>query len=342
MKNKFWINKNVFITGINGFVGGNLAEELVKKGANIFGLIRNIKHNTYLYYMNINSEIEIIKGSIIEKELLKGFFAENKIDICFHLAAQVEVGVAAEYPYLTWETNVRGTYSLLDVIRESCPNISSIVVASSDKAYGEYPAEQLPYKEDYPLKPIYPYDTSKACADLIAQSYSSDLFNLPIVITRFANIYGPGQLNFSALIPDAIRSALGLSTFIPRSNGKSKRDFLYVKDVAHLYCTIAENLSKDKLHLKGQIFNAGTNKEKSVREVVEKIYSLVENKIDLKQIIKSFDKNPILEGEINEQLMDYKKVEKYFGWTPKIEFNKGLIKTIEWYKEYLINEKNCI
>jgi CDP-glucose 4,6-dehydratase len=342
MKDKFWENKNVLITGINGFIGGNLAEEIVDRGANVFGLVRNLNSKSYLFYSNISSKTELINGSITDKELLKGFFSENQIDICFHLAAQVEVGVAAEYPYLTWETNVRGTYCLLEAIRESCKNIKAIVIASSDKAYGEYPTKDLPYKEDYALKPKYPYDTSKACADMIAQSYSSDLYNMPIIITRFANIFGPGQLNFSALIPDAIRSALGLSKFIPRSNGKSKRDFLYVKDVSDLYCTIAENLSKDKTNLKGQIFNAGTNEEHSVRGIVEKIFSSIVNDRDLKKIIKSFEENPVLEGEINEQLMDFEKVNKHFGWSPKTGFNIGLKETIKWYKEYLFHEKNSI
>ena len=281
MKDKFWLNNNVFITGINGFVGGNLAEDLVKKGANVYGLIRNLTEKSYLFYMRINKKIEIVNGNITDKEFLRSFFNENKIDICFHLAAQVEVGVAAEYPFLTWETNVKGTYTLLEAIRESLPDISAIVIASSDKAYGEYPIEELPYKEDYPLMPKYPYDTSKACADLIAQSYASDLFKMPIVITRFANIYGPGQLNFSALIPDVIKCGLRNKEFIPRSDGSNKRDFLYVKDVADLYCTIGENIYFNKDNFRGEIFNAGTNEEKSVREVVETIYGLLKKDIDL-------------------------------------------------------------
>jgi CDP-glucose 4,6-dehydratase len=290
--------------------------------------------------MNIDSKVEIINGSITNKELLNGFFAENKIDICFHLAAQVEVGVAAKYPYLTWETNVRGTYSLLESIRESCPEISAIIIASSDKAYGEYPIEELPYKEDYPLMPKYPYDTSKACADLIAQSYASDLFKMPIVITRFANIYGPGQLNFSALIPDAIKSALEGNQFLPRSNGKSKRDFLFVNDVADLYCIIGENLSQNP-NLRGEIFNAGTNQEKSVREVIEYIYGILNKDAELKVIIKFFELNPSTsQGEINFQSMDYSKVEKYFNWQPKTSFLDGLNRSIEWYKNYLANENS--
>jgi CDP-glucose 4,6-dehydratase len=340
MNDNFWVNKKVFITGVNGFVGGNLAEHLVKKGANVYGLIRNINPNTYLFFMKLNNKVEIINGSITDKELLKGFFTENEIDVCFHLAAQVEVGVAAKYPYLTWETNVRGTYCLLEAIKDSCPNISAIIIASSDKAYGEYPIEELPYKEDYPLKPSYPYDTSKACADLIAQSYSSDLYNMPIIITRFANIYGPGQLNFSALIPDAIKSALEGNQFLPRSNGKSKRDFLFVNDVADLYCIIGENLSKEP-NLRGEIFNAGTNQEKSVREVIEDIYGILNKDAELKVINKYFELNPsTAQGEINFQSMDYSKVEKYFNWQPKTSFLDGLNRSIEWYKHYLANENS--
>jgi len=340
MKDKFWLNNNVFITGINGFVGGNLAEDLVKKGANVYGLIRNLTEKSYLFYMRINKKIEIVNGNITDKEFLRSFFNENKIDICFHLAAQVEVGVAAEYPFLTWETNVKGTYTLLEAIRESLPDISAIVIASSDKAYGEYPIEELPYKEDYPLMPKYPYDTSKACADLIAQSYASDLFKMPIVITRFANIYGPGQLNFSALIPDAIKSALEGNQFLPRSNGKSKRDFLFVNDVADLYCIIGENLSQNP-NLRGEIFNAGTNQEKSVREVIEYIYGILNKDAELKVIIKFFELNPSTsQGEINFQSMDYSKVEKYFNWQPKTSFLDGLNRSIEWYKNYLANENS--
>ena len=335
MKDIFWSNKNVFITGINGFVGGNLAEDLVARGANVYGLIRNVTEKSYLYFMNINKNIEFIIGSITNKELLKSFFSENNIDVCFHLAAQVEVGVAADYPYLTWETNVRGTYTLLEAIRESTNNDFAIIMASSDKAYGEYPPEELPYKEDYPLKPIYPYDTSKACADLIAQSYSSNLYNMSIVITRFANIYGPGQLNFSALIPDAIRCALGYGKFIPRTNGSSKRDFLFVKNMSQLYCRIAKELIQKKEKIKGHVFNAGTNEQKSVREVVENIFISLEQKNELIEIEKIFKKNKTTKGEINFQSMDYNKVESYFGWTPKTAFNDGLSITIEWYKKYL-------
>ena len=156
---------------------------------------------------------------------------EQNIEVCFHLAAQVEVGVASYYPNLTWENNIRGTYNLLEAIREQGKHVKSVIIASSDKAYGSYPKNKMPYKESYELRPKFPYDVSKACTELIARSYTSELYNLPIVITRFTNIYGPGQVNFSALIPDCIQTVLGHGKFIPRGNGENVRDFLYVKDV---------------------------------------------------------------------------------------------------------------
>ena len=335
MKKDFWKNKNVFITGINGFVGGNLAKVLLDNGANVFGLIRNIDQKSFLFYMNIDKKVVVVNGDLANKNLLSNFFSEHKIDICFHLAAQVEIGVAAMNPFTTWETNIRGTYNLLEAIRESKHSLSAIVIASSDKAYGEYPKEMMPYKEDYPLKPRYPYDTSKACADLISQSYSTDLFKLPIVITRFANIYGPGQINFSAIIPDAIRSALGYSQFIPRSDGNSIRDYLFVQDVATLYTEIGKALFKDSSKIRGEIFNAGTNDGKTVKYVVEQVYKKLQNKKELEKITNLFKKNKGSIGEINNQVMNYEKVNKYFGWKPKTDFNDGLEITIKWFSKYL-------
>lgn len=343
MNKNFWSEKNVFITGINGFVGGNLAKVLLDNGANVFGLIKTIDQRSFLYYTKINKKVVLINGDITNKNLLHTFFSENDINICFHLAAQVEVGVAAKYPFSTWETNVRGTYTLFEAIRESSSNVSAIVMASTDKAYGEYPQDKMPYQEHYPLKPQYIYDTSKACADFIAQSYSSELFQMPVVITRFANIYGPGQLNFSALIPDAIKCALGYNEFIPRSDGKNIRDFLFVNDVAGLYTTIAESLYKNAYNLKGEVFNAGTNDGKTVKYVVKQIYSIINNKKALKKILDLFNKNRSPMGEINNQVMHYKKVKKYFNWEPNTDFSDGLKITINWYKNYLrykINE-NC-
>ena len=150
-------------------------------------------------------------------------------------------------------------YALLEAVRLSGDLVKSVVVASTDKAYGSYDSDMMPYKEDYPLIPMYPYDVSKACGDMIARSYASDVYNLPIVVTRFCNIYGPGQLNFSALFPDGIRSALGYSTFIPRGNGEQVRDFIYIDDVIDLYIKISKKLADDPTSCSGEVFNAGTN-----------------------------------------------------------------------------------
>ncbi len=330
----YWLGKNVLITGINGFIGGNLTKLLLEKGANVFGLIRNVKHDSLLFYEKLNERITLIEGHITDKDLLARIISEEQIQSVFHLAAQVEVGVGLANPYLTFETNIKGTYSLLDAIR-SCPQtVKSVIVASSDKAYGDYPQEKMPYKENYPLIPKYPYDVSKACADMIAQCYATGTYNLPIVVTRFCNIYGPGQLNFSAVIPDSVRSCLGYGAFIPRGNGQQIRDFIYVEDVVDLYLRIGENLAKSTAKFRGQIYNAGTNTPRSVREVLKTVYKLTSQERALKIILEMM-KGKETVGEIDCQYMDFEKVKQDFGWSPKHSFEEGVAKTIEWFKRYL-------
>ena len=289
-KNNFWRDKTVFITGVAGFVGSNLAKSLHQEGANIIGITKSKKIDSLLFYEKIDTKINLIFGDITDKNLLHNTFLKYQIDICFHLAAQAEVGLAAKYPYLTWETNIKGTYTLLEVIRESKKKIKSIIVASSDKAYGEYPKNKLPYKEHYELKPEYPYDVSKACADIIAKSYSGKLFKLPIVITRFTNIYGPGQLNFSTLISDAIKSCILKKNFYVRSNGKSIRDFVYIKDIVILYKLLAEQLYLNPSKFSGQIFNAGTNKKYVIKEIIKKIFIFSKQEKKLNNIFREMQK----------------------------------------------------
>jgi len=334
MKNDYWKNKKVLITGINGFVGGNLCQRLLDLDAEVFGLIRNYNKDTYLYYENLNKKIKIFKGDLCDKELLSQIISEEQIESVFHLAAQVEVGVGMINPYLTLETNVRGTYTLLEACRLYPKKLESIIIASSDKSYGSYPVSKMPYKENYPLLPKFPYDTSKACSDLIAQSYANDFYKLPIIITRFCNIYGPGQLNFSAIVPDAIRSALGYSTFIPRSDGSMVRDFLHVNDVSDLYLVIGRELANNS-DIRGEIFNAGPNQPVSVKQILEIIFSLVKNKKGLEKIIDLM-KNKKPSGEIDYQSMDYKKVNKFFSWSPSVNLEDGMKTTIKWFKKYLL------
>jgi len=332
--NEYWSRKNVFITGINGFIGGNLAKSIIDKGANVFGLLRNQRKDTFLYYEGLSNKINFINGEITDLILMKRIISEEQINVVFHLAAQVEIGVGITNPFLTFETNIKGTYTLAQAIADCPQTIESVIIASTDKSYGSYGKEKMPYKEDYPLIPIYPYDVSKACADMIARCYASDIFNLPIVVTRFCNIYGPGQLNFSALIPDAIRSALGYTTFIPRGDGSQERDFIFVDDVVKLYLSMAKALSLNPSKYLGEVFNAGTNKVHTVKSVIEQIYDLIDNKLSLKKITKDMVGKKTI-GEIECQYMDYEKVNKFFKWEPKHNFNEGLIKTIKWFEGYL-------
>jgi len=330
---KFWQGKNVFITGINGFIGGNLAKDLLDKGANVFGLVRNQSFQTFLYFESLEKEIIIIRGELTDKELLNRIMSENNINVVYHLAAQVEVGVGLLNPYLTFETNIRGTYTLLEAIRAHGELVESVIFASTDKAYGAYAADQMPYKENYPLLPKYPYDNSKACSDMIAQDYANEIFKMPIAITRFSNIYGPGQLNFSALIPDSITSALGFSKFIPRGDGSMIRDFLYVGDVVDLYLRIGESMAISPEKISGEVFNAGTNKPTSVRDILEVVYKLAGNKSDFEEILNLMNKKQTV-GEIQCQYMNYDKVNEYFKWSPTHSLQDGLIKSIEWYKRW--------
>ncbi len=329
----FWKNKNVLITGVGGFVGSNLAKDLIKNKAKIIGLTKNKKIESLLYFDGLDKKIELVFGEITDKELLKSIFLKHDIDVCFHLAAQVEVGLARKYPYLTWETNVRGTYTLLEAIREKGKKLRSIVIASSDKAYGNYPTKFLPYKENYELKANYPYDTSKACADMIAKSYSGKLYKLPIVITRFANIYGPGQLNFSALIPDVIRCCLLNKNFVMRSDGEAIRDFVHVNDIVDLYKLLSKNLYLNPKKFSGEVFNAGTNIKHKIKDIVKKIFILTKKQKNLKKVLRRIKKNKT-KGEISIQFMDFEKLELFLGWKPKYKFENSLPKLISWYGKY--------
>jgi len=338
--NNYWFGRNVFITGINGFIGGNLTKLLIERGANVFGTIRNAKRDTLLFYEKLNEKIILINGDITNKDFLSRIISEEQIQSIFHLAAQVEIGVGLTNPYLTFETNIKGTYCLLEAVRNCPQTIESVICASTDKSYGSYPKEEMPYKEDYPLRPRFPYDVSKACADMIAQCYAAEAYNFPIVVTRFCNIFGPGQLNFSAVFPDSIRACLGYGTFIPRGNGLQIRDFIFVEDVADLYLRIGECLAKNPEKYRGQIYNAGTNRPRSVREVLEIVYRLTKQEKAFHEILEEMKEKETL-GEIDCQYMDYEKVNRHFGWTPKHSFEEGVAKTIEWFKGYLKYKYEC-
>lgn len=329
----FWIGKRVLITGVNGFIGGNLAKHLIELGAEVVGIEKSTARNTLLDFEGLAPKVKRIMASITDFEAMKAAFLEEDIEFCFHLAAQVEVGIAREYPFLTWETNVRGTYTVLEAARCSKHRLKGIVVASTDKSYGSYPRNKMPYKEDYPLQATFPYDVSKACADMIARSYTSPLYELPIAVTRFCNIFGPGQLNFSAIVPDCARAALGYGEFIPRGDGTQVRDFIYTGDVVRLYSTIAQRLAEDR-RLAGEVFNAGTNSPRTVRDVVTTVFTAADALRALDKVNERFAGNKTV-GEIDCQFMDFEKVNRVFGWRPETTFETGVRETVSWYREYL-------
>jgi CDP-glucose 4,6-dehydratase len=332
LNKSFWNNKTVLITGINGFIGGNLSKQLLNNGCNVIGITNRKNKSKFLHFEKIHSKIKISYSNISNYDQIIKVIKANKIDICFHLAAQVDVNIARKNPYETFESNIKGTYNLLEALRLHS-KVKAIVVASSDKAYGEYSLKDLPYKESYDLRPKYPYDVSKAAADMITKSYSTELFNMPVITTRFSNIYGPGQLNFSALIPDCILANLGYKKFIPRGNGNNSRDFLFVEDVCDLYMCLAYNLNKDK-ELSGEIFNAGTGRAYKVKSIIKSICSANDNN-KLYDTISSRFKGKETVGEISHQFMSYSKLYRHFKWKPSYSLDEGLSKTFLWYKEFL-------
>ena len=332
LNKSFWKNKTVLITGINGFIGGNLSKQLLAYGCTVIGVTNRKNKSKFLHFEKIHSKVKISYTDISNYEQISKIVKKNKIDICFHLAAQVDVNVARHNPYQTFESNIKGTYNLLEALRLNS-KVKAIIVASSDKAYGEYSLKDLPYKETYDLRPRYPYDVSKAAADMITKSYSTELFNMPLITTRFSNIYGPGQLNFSALIPDCILANLGYKNFIPRGDGSNSRDFLFVEDVCDLYMCLAFHLYKDK-SLTGEIFNAGTGKAYMVKTIVKSICNANNNEKLYDKIASKFLGKKTV-GEITHQFMSYKKLNKYFGWKPGSTLDDGLKKTFLWYKSFL-------
>ncbi len=319
----YWKNRTVLITGIAGFVGSNLAARLVKEGAHVIGLVRDEVAGSNFERLSLSGQVTIIHGDLEDLSCIERILNEYTVRDIYHLGAQTIVGTANRSPLGTFRSNILGTVNLLEAARGK-DFVESITVASSDKAYGTH--KKLPYKESYPLLPQYPYDTSKACADMIAMSYFNT-YGLPIIITRFANIYGPGDMNFSRIVPDALQHIVRGEAPIIRSDGTPERDYLYIDDVVELYLLLSQNISK----IKGEVFNAGHNKPFSVNHVIKTLLK-VAGRTDLKPEILG---KGSLKGEIDRQWMDGGKAKKLLGWQPKIKLEKGLALTLKWYRDYL-------
>ncbi len=322
---KFWKNKKVFVTGCTGIVGSWLTLALLDAGAEVIGLIRDRVPQSNLMLSGAIDRIVGADGNITDQLLLERVLNEYEIEIVFHLAAQPLVRMANRAPIGTFETNIRGTWLLLEACRHS-HSVKRIVLASSDKAYGDQ--EKLPYTEEAPLQGRHPYDVSKSAADLIAQAYACT-YDLPVAITRCGNIYGGGDLNWDRIVPGTIRSVLMGEAPIIRSDGTPLRDYLYVDDIVDGYLRAAEWLQDRSMY--GQAFNFGMDDPKSALEMARLIIS-ISDRPDLEPILLNEANH-----EIGKQYLSSEKAQRVLGWKAKYSLEAGLRKTMQWYKEFLMH-----
>lgn len=320
----FWTDRNVLVTGCTGLLGAWLTQYLVDQSANVVGLVRDGVPTSRLYRTGTVQRISTVSGQVEDYQLLERVLNEYQVQTVFHLAAQTIVGIANESPLSTFETNVRGTWNLLESCRRTSW-VEQIVVASSDKAYGEHPV--LPYGEDAPLLGRHPYDVSKTCADLLAQAYVKT-YHLPACITRFGNLFGPGDSNFNRLIPGTIRSVIRGQPPVIRSDGTLSRDYIYVEDAAQAYLRLVEGMSNDS-RIKGEVFNFSYERPLTALEVVDKILTQMDRR-DLTPAILNCAPN-----EIRHQYLNASKVKQMLGWKPLFSFEEGLRRTIPWYRDQL-------
>lgn len=320
----FWHNRTVFVTGATGFVGAHIVRQLLQNGAKIYCLQRDLVRANSLDILGLRDKVTIINGSIEDIKLIEQVLNEYEIDTVFHLAAQALVGAANRSPLSTFKTNIRGTYLLLEICRLS-ESVKRIVVASSDKAYGTH--NSLSYWEDLPLQGRFPYDVSKACTDLLSQSFAHS-YNLPVTITRSSNIYGAADLNLSRIIPGTINSVLKNESPVIRSDGTPVREFIHIDDIVYGYLLLAENIQEAK----GEAFNFGTDEPIQMLELVKKIVKIMgkENELPPQIMLKTK-----IEREIDAQYLSAEKIFNRFGWKANIGLDEGLTKTIEWYQNHL-------
>ena len=319
----FWRDRRVFVTGASGLLGGWLVRRLVDERAAVVALVRDWVPQSILLSSDLLSRVTLVRGDVRDQELLERALGEYEIDTVFHLAAQTVVGVANRNPVSTLDTNIRGTWALLEAARRS-PLVRSIVTASSDKAYGDH--EQLPYDESAALKGEHPYDASKSCADLIARMYAVT-FGVPVAITRCGNFYGGGDLNWNRLVPGTIRSALKGERPVIRSDGTLIRDYFYVEDGAAAYMQLAQALH-ERPELRGEAFNFSNELQVDVLDLTRKI--LARMQVGLKPDVRAG-----AEHEIQHQWLSAKKARTQLGWKPMFTLDEGLDRTIAWYREFL-------
>jgi CDP-glucose 4,6-dehydratase len=323
----FWPDRPVLVTGGSGLVGSWLVRRLIDAGASVVCLLRDWVPQSELIRGHLIDRVTVVRGDICESGVVERALGEYEIDTVFHLAAQTIVGIANRNPMSTFESNIRGTWLVLEACRRS-PAVHQVVLASSDKAYGD--SDVLPYDETTPLAGRHPYDVSKSCADLIAQAYFVT-YGLPIAVTRCGNFYGGGDLNWNRIVPGSIRSIFRGERPVIRSDGEYIRDYFYVEDGAAAYMLLAERLASCP-QLAGQAFNFSNEIQLTVLELVKRILNAMGS--DLQPDVRNEASN-----EIRNQQLSAAKARSVLGWKPLFDLESGLEKTMEWYGEFLQNER---
>jgi len=318
-----WKKKNVLVTGADGFIGSWIAKAVLERGANVLTITRDVKKpKISLDLLGIRDKMTLVQGDVTDYDLVQRTMNEYSIDTCFHLAAQAIVGIANRSPVSTFDSNIKGTWVILEAIRNS-KLIERVVVASSDKAYGEQ--KKLPYTEDMPLLGLHPYDASKACTDILSRCFAKT-YGLPIAVTRCANVYGGADLHVDRIVPGTICSVLRGEVPVIRSDGTPQRDYIYIKDVVNAYLVLAENLNRKEV--RGEAFNFGTGRPIAVLKLFKKIIKVCGKKIEPKILNEA-------KNEIQNQYLSVEKAKETLGWSAKFSLDDGLKETVQWYREYL-------
>lgn len=323
MNSTFWRDRPTFVTGGTGLVGGWLVRRLVEAGAEVVCLVRDQVPQSEMVRTGLVNRVRVVSGDVRDQATLERALGEYEIDTVLHLAAQTIVPIANRNPVSTFETNIQGTWALLEACRRS-PMVRQIVLASSDKAYGE--CDTLPYSEETPLQGRHPYDVSKSCGDLIGTAYAVS-YGLPVVITRCGNFYGGGDLNWNRIVPGTIRSVLRGQRPVIRSTGQFIRDYFYVEDGAAAYMLLAEQLAA-KPELRGEAFNFSNEIQVTVLELVDRLLAALGSSLEP-------DVRNEATNEIPHQFLSAAKAREALGWEPLFSLDEGVARTIDWYRNFL-------
>ena len=318
----FWKDKNVLITGINGFVASNIAKSLVSKGANVVGMLKDVSTFNAIKEMAIEDKVTVTFGDITDSHAVRRTVNKYEVDVCFHLAAMSTVRICSRDPIVAFRTNVEGTWNVLEACKHA-KTVKAVVIASTDKCYGV--PEKLPYKEGDMLNGLATYDATKACADIIARSFAYN-YNMPVTVTRCCNIYGPGDLNLSRIIPNTIRRVVaGKPAMLWDDSAAMVREFVYIDDVVDAYMKLAEHIDLTG----GNAYNVGTMEHIKVEDFVKKIFECMGKKPDIE-----INERESTFKEIPEQYLDSSLMTVTTGWKPKFDLAAGLQKTVDWYVDF--------